>query len=116
MTVECEVSRERISLRNAYKAAGQRAALRINSGMERHVAGGYKGERHGGTLGPAGQTAGEAAPQRVWAAGLGDQVGYREFPLALWGRWECCIGGGDKLSPVESDGTSGTRKGLQLAR
>ncbi|GIL80986.1 hypothetical protein Vretifemale_10128, partial [Volvox reticuliferus] len=36
VTVECEVSRERIPLRAAYKAAGQRASLRINSGVERN--------------------------------------------------------------------------------
>ncbi len=39
VTVECEISRERIPLRNAYKYVGQRATLRINSGVERSVTG-----------------------------------------------------------------------------
>lgn len=34
MVFECEISRERVPLRNAYKAVGQRAALRVNSGVE----------------------------------------------------------------------------------
>ncbi|GFR44771.1 hypothetical protein Agub_g6102, partial [Astrephomene gubernaculifera] len=36
VTVEAEVSRERIPLRSAYKAAGQRACVRVNNGVERH--------------------------------------------------------------------------------
>ena len=30
--VECEISREKVPLRNAYKHVGQRASLRVNSG------------------------------------------------------------------------------------
>ncbi|KAG2484728.1 hypothetical protein HYH03_016475 [Edaphochlamys debaryana] len=37
VTVEAEVSRERIPLRSAYKGAGQRAALRVNNGVERQL-------------------------------------------------------------------------------
>ncbi|KXZ46477.1 hypothetical protein GPECTOR_43g913 [Gonium pectorale] len=38
VTVECEVSRERVPLRSAFKAAGQRAALRVNNSQERRCA------------------------------------------------------------------------------
>ncbi|KAF8056346.1 psmg3 [Scenedesmus sp. PABB004] len=37
VTLEVEVSRERVPLRNAYKAAGQRAALRVNGGEARSL-------------------------------------------------------------------------------
>jgi hypothetical protein len=36
LTFEVEVSRERVPLRNAYKAAGQCAVMRVNGG-EKHV-------------------------------------------------------------------------------
>eukprot|EP00198_Chlamydomonas_reinhardtii_P012783 XP_001702120.1 predicted protein [Chlamydomonas reinhardtii] len=38
VTMSVEVSRERIPLAAAYKAAGQRAVLRVNNGLERHCA------------------------------------------------------------------------------
>ncbi|KAG2435461.1 hypothetical protein HYH02_011961 [Chlamydomonas schloesseri] len=38
VTLSVEVSRERIPLAAAYKAAGQRAVLRVNNGLERQVA------------------------------------------------------------------------------
>jgi hypothetical protein len=34
VVLEVEISRERVPLRNAYKAAGQRASIRVNSGVE----------------------------------------------------------------------------------
>ena len=38
LTLSVEVSRERVPLRNAYVAAGQRARVRANSGLERVLA------------------------------------------------------------------------------
>eukprot|EP00775_Hariotina_reticulata_P004579 gene4579-4833_t len=37
ITFEAEISRERVPLRNAYKAAGQKAVLRVNGGEARHL-------------------------------------------------------------------------------
>lgn len=37
ITFEAEVSRERVPLRNAYKAAGQKAVVRVNGGEARHL-------------------------------------------------------------------------------
>lgn len=31
--MECEISREKVPLRNAYKHVGQRASVRVNSGV-----------------------------------------------------------------------------------
>lgn len=39
VVIEAEVSRERVPLRNAYKSAGQRACVRINSGVEHELTG-----------------------------------------------------------------------------
>ena len=39
MVVEAEISRDKVPLRNAYKHVGQRAALRINSGIEHSLQG-----------------------------------------------------------------------------
>lgn len=38
ITFTAEVSRERVPLRNAYKAAGQKAVIRVNGGEARHLA------------------------------------------------------------------------------
>lgn len=35
--VECEISREKVPLRNAYKRVGQRASVRVNSGVTYEV-------------------------------------------------------------------------------
>lgn len=48
VTMSVEVSRERIPLAAAYKAAGQRAVLRVNNGLERHCAGESVRQRGGG--------------------------------------------------------------------
>lgn len=37
VTVEIEISRERVPLRNAYKHIGQRAAMRVNGGVEQYA-------------------------------------------------------------------------------
>eukprot|EP00195_Chlamydomonas_chlamydogama_P008071 CAMPEP_0202901106 /NCGR_PEP_ID=MMETSP1392-20130828/13313_1 /ASSEMBLY_ACC=CAM_ASM_000868 /TAXON_ID=225041 /ORGANISM="Chlamydomonas chlamydogama, Strain SAG 11-48b" /LENGTH=405 /DNA_ID=CAMNT_0049587607 /DNA_START=199 /DNA_END=1416 /DNA_ORIENTATION=+ len=37
VVVECEISRERVPLRNAYKAVGQKASVRVNGGVEYNV-------------------------------------------------------------------------------
>jgi hypothetical protein len=37
ITFEAEISRQRVPLRNAYKAAGQRAVVRVNGGEARHL-------------------------------------------------------------------------------
>lgn len=37
LTLEAEVSRERVPLRNAYKAAGQTAAIRVNGGAAQRL-------------------------------------------------------------------------------
>jgi hypothetical protein len=37
LTFEVEVSRERVPLRNAYKAAGQRMTVRVNGGEKRSL-------------------------------------------------------------------------------
>lgn len=34
VTLEVEISREQVPLRNAYRHVGQKAAVRINSGVE----------------------------------------------------------------------------------
>jgi len=39
VVVEAEISRDKVPLRNAYKHVGQRAALRINSGVEHSLLG-----------------------------------------------------------------------------
>ncbi len=112
VTVECEVSRERISLRNAYKAAGQRAAVRINSGMERHVAGGDEGEKHGGHLRAGGLDVRRAgAPRGLGPRGWGSG-GIPRFRWHFWGggsaEWEV----GTECRPMKVMGQSGTRKRL----
>lgn len=35
--MECEISREKVPLRNAYKHVGQRASVRVNSGVTYEV-------------------------------------------------------------------------------
>lgn len=40
VVLECEIGRERVPLRNAYKAVGQRASVRVNSGVEYNLTGG----------------------------------------------------------------------------
>lgn len=37
--LQCEISRERVPLRNAYKCVGQKASVRINNGVEYQLAG-----------------------------------------------------------------------------
>ena len=39
ITVEAEISREQIPLRNAYRHVGQKASIRVNSGIECTVPG-----------------------------------------------------------------------------
>ena len=39
VVLEVEISREKVPIRNAYKHVGQQAAVRVNSGMERFLAG-----------------------------------------------------------------------------
>ncbi len=39
VVVEAEISRDKVPLRNAYKHVGQRASLRINSGVEHSLLG-----------------------------------------------------------------------------
>lgn len=39
ITVEAEISREQIPLRNAYRHVGQKASIRVNSGIEYTVSG-----------------------------------------------------------------------------
>ncbi len=39
VVLQCEISRERVPLRNAYKHANQRALVRVNGGAERSLAG-----------------------------------------------------------------------------
>ena len=39
ITVEAEISREQIPLRNAYRHVGQKASIRVNSGIEYTVPG-----------------------------------------------------------------------------
>lgn len=39
IVLEAEVSREKVPLRNAYKHAGQRASVRVNSGPSRELTG-----------------------------------------------------------------------------
>lgn len=39
ITVEAEISREQIPLRNAYRHVGQKASIRVNSGFEYTVPG-----------------------------------------------------------------------------
>jgi hypothetical protein len=36
--LECEISREKVPLRNAYKHVGQRASVRVNSGVNMEAA------------------------------------------------------------------------------
>ena len=40
ITVDAEISRDKVPIRNAYKHVGQRATLRVNSGPERDLFGG----------------------------------------------------------------------------
>lgn len=40
VVLECEIGRERVPLRNAYKAVGQRALVRVKSGVEYNLTGG----------------------------------------------------------------------------
>lgn len=39
VVLQCEISRERVPLRNAYKHAGQRANVRVNGGVEHALTG-----------------------------------------------------------------------------
>lgn len=39
VVLEIEISREKVPIRNAYKHVGQQAAVRVNSGVERSLAG-----------------------------------------------------------------------------
>lgn len=40
VVLRCEISRERVPLRNAYKHANQRASVRVNGGVEFSLTGG----------------------------------------------------------------------------
>ena len=39
VVLEVEISRDKVPIRNAYKHAGQRASVRVNSGMDRELQG-----------------------------------------------------------------------------
>jgi hypothetical protein len=41
VVVEAEISREKVPLRNCYKHVGQRASVRVNSGANRELTGGW---------------------------------------------------------------------------
>ena len=43
IVLEVEISREKVPIRNAYKHAGQLAAVRVNSGIDRSLAGDLPG-------------------------------------------------------------------------
>ena len=45
ITVDAEISRDKVPIRNAYKHVGQRATLRVNSGPERDLFGGHASPR-----------------------------------------------------------------------
>ena len=45
ITVDAEISRDKVPIRNAYKHVGQRATLRVNSGPERDLFGGHANPR-----------------------------------------------------------------------
>lgn len=46
VVVEAEISRDKVPLRNAYKHVGQRASLRVNSGVEHSLLGAPHPEGH----------------------------------------------------------------------
>jgi hypothetical protein len=41
VVVEAEISREKVPLRNSYKHVGQRGSVRVNSGANRELTGGF---------------------------------------------------------------------------
>ena len=96
VVLECEVSREKVPLRNAYKCVGQRASVRVNSGVEYQLTGdrpmrGGQGRGEGGHADRGGKVRGRGQLVACWLREGGS------------GSWWHVDGGGAGLGGVAGD-------------